>query len=87
MKMDRQPLVLYLGHIFHTLRTFFTPWASFSYLEHLFGIIGIFSYRRHYFHTFEYIFIPSMSIFVYLWDAISYQNYSISYLLIVFFTP
>ena len=73
----------YLGHLFHTLDIFFIPWASFSYLS----IIGIFSYRRHHSHTFEYIFIPSMSVFSYLWDANSYQNYSISYLLLVFFIP
>ena len=61
MKMDCQSLVSYLGHIFHTLGTFFIPWASFSYLEHVFHTLV----SLVFFHTVDIIFIP-LSIFSYL---------------------
>ena len=69
----------FLGSL-HTLGILFIPWVFCSYLEFLFHTLGIFfhtfgilstsfSYLWVYFHTFN---------FSYFWDAISYQNYSIS---------
>ena len=74
-------LVVYLGHIFHTL-------CCLSYLVHLFHTLV----SLVFFHTFD-IISYLLSVVSYLqwvyfhtfWDAISYQNYSISYLLLVFF--